>query len=463
MIRRNALLFACLLAATGAQAATQAEIDGARAKGLAWLVKNQEGDGSWYTHEALKVQSTASALEALLNAGMRYGETYGAGVAWLANAPAPSTDSLARKIHALSLAGQAPTGSELLGWRNEGSNWGAYAQHETSLVDTGLALAGVVSVDPSFVGFGQCALLKGQSSVDGGWPNSLPPQGAPGYMGQTALMPTTFLILGFKRYVDAGDWLSQTCTVNGVDTVYTYSTVLDAAVAGLAAKQHADGGFGENSVSTPLETALAYLAIQAVNPSHSALSAAQNYLLTGAGKPGADGSWGGDPLATAMALQSLPAANLPDTDGDGVPDVVETALANGSSTSVADGRAAAAGNGLGEVGINTPLILPAAMVGQAYSHSLGQSGLSAFGLNSGSLPPGLSLTTAGLIAGTPSQSGAFSFQYAASPSFAQLAQLTVGEEVSDGDVPTLPEWGMLLLGAGLLVSLLRRASTTQPA
>jgi hypothetical protein len=458
MNHRNVLLLVCLLVATTAQAATTAEIDNAQANGLAWLIKNQDGDGAWYEVKDIKVQNTAIALEALFNAGMRRSETYGAGMAWLANAPAPSTDSLARKIRALSNAGMdmSASQSELLRWRNLGLNWGAYNQHQTSLADTGLALSGAVSVDPEFSDFGQCAVLKGQSPVDGGWPYVLPPDSAPQHMGSTALMPTAFLIEGLKNFVDAGGWASGTCS----GTVFTYATVLNAAANGLAGKQHADGGFGENGLSTPLETALAYRAIHAVSPSHNSLGSALNYLVIGGGKPGTDGSWGGHPLETALVL-TLFNKELPDTDNDGIPDAVEIALNNGSSVTVADGRDAASGNGQSVTGVNAPIKLPDATQWEAYSYSLGQAGLSGFAISSGSMPPGLTLSAAGVISGTPTQSGVFNFQYAASPSVTKLAQVTVIG--STADVPTLPEWGVLLLGTGLLLSLLRRAKPNQAA
>ena len=465
MNRQLCIAYSFLLTLTSVSP-VQANVDTARANGLAWLVKNQKGDGTWYAREAIKVQSTAAALEALMNAGIRSGETFGAGAAWLGNSESPSTDSQARKLVALNDAGYsiAQASAKLSDARNPENNWGSYAGHQTSVLDTGLALAAMVRVNPAFNDFGICALLRGQSATDGGWPHLLPATGAPTHVSKTALLPTAYMALGLKRYVAAGNWVSTSCTVNGVTTVYTFVNVLNAAVSGLAAAQHVDGGFGENPASTPLETALVYSAIQAINPSHAALVGAQNYLVLGGGKPAADGSWGGDPLTTALALKTLPAVTLPDTDRDGLPDAVEAALNNGASTTVADGRAQAPGNGQSVAGLTTPLPLPAAVLGQAYSHNLAQAGLSGFALNTGGLPPGLTLSPTGLLSGTPVQSGTFSFQYQASPSYAQLAQLNVSDpNVSDGDVPTLPEWGMLIMGTLLLGSIWRHSKNPRSA
>lgn len=82
-----------------------ADVETARAKGLAWLLTQQLGDGSWRAAPGLEVQSTAAALDAITNAGISRGYAFGAAVAWLQNADAPSIDSLSRKAAALKGAG----------------------------------------------------------------------------------------------------------------------------------------------------------------------------------------------------------------------------------------------------------------------------------------------------------------------------------------------------------------------
>lgn len=97
------------------------DIDAARIKALAYLFHSQNGDGSWSAHDSLKAQTTATVLEALINAGIKTGETYGAAGAWLANAETASVDSTARKIAALAATGRnmKPYAEALLASRSE--------------------------------------------------------------------------------------------------------------------------------------------------------------------------------------------------------------------------------------------------------------------------------------------------------------------------------------------------------
>ena len=123
------------------------EIDAARVKGLAYLFQSQKGDGSWSAHNSLKVQTTAAALEALVNAGIKTGETYGSAAAWLANAETASVDSTARKIASLAITGMnmKPHAQALLAQRTASDRqiWGAYPQYGISFPDTPLGIAAI--------------------------------------------------------------------------------------------------------------------------------------------------------------------------------------------------------------------------------------------------------------------------------------------------------------------------------
>lgn len=400
-----------------AQAASPAQIDTARAKGLAWLYQTHKGDGSWGAKDALKVQSTATVLEAFRNNGIQSGQAYGAGVAWLANAEAPSIDAASRKIMALYQAGldTSKLAQALIDSRpaTNRKSWGSYFQYALTIPDTALGQAALrqsaykyaaTAAERNELGTSiYCDVLPAQRA-DGGWSFTLSPSGFPASLAESAVVSTSIVLLELKAAQMATGWDVNTC-----GSAYSLTTAINAAVAYLDTQRHADNGIGAKNISTSLETALAYLAIKAVNPNHAALIPAQDYLLIGAGKPGTDGSWQGDPFVTALALKTLPAATLPDTDKDGIPDAVEVALNRGTSTTVADGRDLPPGNGNAQPGVSTALFATTAYLNVPYS--LGLSGTSPFAVVSGQLPSGLSLAGTGLLSGTPAQLGTYNFVY----------------------------------------------------
>ena len=106
-----------------------------------------------------------------------------------------------------------------------------------------------------------------------------------------------------------------------------------------------------DQVSTVLETALVLRAFKTAAPANAAAPTAIDYLVA---QQAADGSWRGDALQTAETLLALawpttatvqrPSATVAtDTDGDGIPDGVETIL--GKNPAVADSRFLADGAG----------------------------------------------------------------------------------------------------------------------
>jgi len=140
-------VLASLAISQAAWPASLVEIDAARVKGLAYLFQSQKGDGSWSVNDNLKVQTTATVLEALIHAGLKTGETYGTASAWLANAETASVDSTARKIAALAGTGMnmKPYAQALLAARSTSDRqaWGAYPQYEVSFPDTPLGITAV--------------------------------------------------------------------------------------------------------------------------------------------------------------------------------------------------------------------------------------------------------------------------------------------------------------------------------
>lgn len=462
------------------------EIDAARVRGLAYLYQSQNGDGSWSPHDSLKVQTTATGLEALINAGIKSGETYGAATAWLANAETASIDSTARKIAALAATGMnmKPQAQALLAFRtfSDRQAWGAYPQYETSFPDTPLGIAAIRSSGYTYadqqndlIRAVACEILPAQrvEASGKGWSYTRKATTNDGFItgSGSALLPTAITLLEVAETRATNGWVSISCPGG---SSYTLKTVLDNGVAFLLTKQNADNGFGENGFSTPLETALAYLAIQAVNAAHAALPTAQDYLLTGAGQQAPDGSWGGDPLATALVLKTLPTLSLnalSDTDHDGTPDEIELALNIGTSPTSADGRdMLTTGNGQAVPGLNNSIL--AASI--RYLHpmvplQLSPAGATGYVITTGTLPQGISMDGSGVLNGTPTQIGTFSFSYSTASGTTTLAQLAVtppdGDLNDDGqvDVADVALLERFLLGLTTATALQHVSADVSPA
>jgi hypothetical protein len=447
------VLLSVILSAVAANAVaaapTTAQFDQARVNGLAWLVTHQSGDGSWKSSNGLAIQSTVAAFDALTNAGIKQGYAYAASEAWLANADGVSVDSLSRKIMALFHAGANVSSltTKLLTQRNDFArgSWGAYPKYQPTFPDSALAtdvflVSGTAYSDLNYsLGF-----ISSKQNGDGGWPYSASAPTAP----VSSLIPTAYSVLTFAHAKAAG-WGVDSNLTNGVNW--------------LVAKAKPDGGFADDALATtgsPLETALVYLALNQAKAAGNAAAVAAQATLDNAStflvnNQAADGSWGNDPFATALGLQILPTlapGTLADSNKNGVPDVVESKL---GWTPTIPNHALAPGNGQSIVGVTTSKLLSNATEYEPFSINLAASGTAPYTwqITSGFLPDGLSLNaTTGQISGTPTSLGTFNFSYtvqdAASASVAVAAQIAV--VANDGDVPTLPQWGVIVMAALLM-------------
>lgn len=441
------LLGICLIGAgtASAWAANQSQIDTARTKGLWWILTHQHGEGRWGSSPVNIVASTATTLEALNQAGVR-GPIFSRGYSWLANAPAASVDSLARQIAALSASGGNTSRliSDLVKARNSLMAWGSYAGYDTSYPDTALALNALLPV-ASYARadvINAICLMQTARRAEGGW--SFARSEGP-VVASSGILPTTqnLLVLDAAKTIHA---LPNSFACPG----YFDSDLNNMQTTGkswlLTQRNLADNGFGAGGVSSVIETAFAYQALNKLAPNDEATAPALDYLLS---KQNPDGSWGGDAFQTALVMKLLPPplSPLKDTDKDGIPDDVEVLM--GTNPNIADTRGIAVGNGDQVPGLTIPTVLAAeAILGQVFSVQLTAEGGTTpynWAITTGSLPPGISLSPSGLISGTPTALGSYAFYYTVTDSAVPVkntlvnvvAQIDVYQSkpsLADGDI-----------------------------
>ena len=426
----GALLAAALIfSLPPAFAATQNEIDNAWKYGLWWLIKSQNGDGYWESQGDIKVITTALAVQALNRAPLRT-LPFSKGVGWLSNANAGSVDALARQTLALSEAGLNPARYlDLLMTRRlrlDRGAWGAYDRFGVSFPDTPLALAASrTSTPPRLTDQewikGVCEIVVAQinpQAFSGTW----------SYFGATAslsslvtlmspaVLPTALNLLELNAFTSIFSFPSGlSCYGLNFPDDALKTTIPNAGVAWLAARQNSDGGFGVGGLSTVFETAHVYKALATLSPTAPAKLAAENYIVSKV--LATQGGWGpganGDSLVTALVLSVLPppsAAVLLDSDGDGIPNVVEALM--GKNPLVADAGFVQGGNT--GAGLRNSYQFPVPLVRNlAFSFSpiaVGGKAPYAWRLSAGALPTGMTvLGTSGVISGKPTVAGNYSF------------------------------------------------------
>lgn len=480
---RHYLLTAVLLTAAVSLPAQGATVDEARAKGLKWLVQNQQGDGGWRSGAAgLEIQSTANAIVALRNGGLSASPSFGSAVGWLANADGDSTDALSRKADALAVAGMtvaAQSAADTLYVRRVDAGtaaWGGYSGHTLDFVDTALGLGALRTAD---AGYGAklsqsssplltalCRLASGKLSPSAGqsaWPVAPVSTGQAATGGRPSVIASSLVLAEVRAIQQRSGWADMTCS----STAYTVSGLLQEAEAWLKTRQNVDGGFGEvradssKGASNVFVSAQVYRALKGLaTPPQPATDNTLTYLL--AQQNAADGSWRSDAFITAQVLAVFPAATgaqVTDTDQDGIPDIVEQQL--GTNSGLADASGQLKSPDLAQTGVTATSFVATGKVGLVFSYALGGAGN--YSVVSGKLPPGVSLNPiTGQLSGTPTQGGSYSFEFdmaSAGTTQTIIGRIDVSTEIAasddgNGDVP-LPGWALALLGAALMRRSLR--------
>lgn len=498
MIRLTALASACLFAVVHVPSAA-GPIEDAQAKGLAWLVQTQRGDGSFAGLKGLEVQSTAGAVEAMQAGGMSKSPQYARALSWLANAPGGSLDARAWQAAALATAGH--DAARIAGVIRDERNvvtamsgvlyagvavWGPYPGYAASVVDTALGYgalrtAGLAYTNDKteFTVTVECRLLPAQLATSpwvGSWPHALPQTGQPTAISTGSLLATATLLHELKKSRQANRFLTGTYYCG--NPLSAVDSAMANAKTWLVAQANGDGGLAERNpqtgaleASNPAATALAVRALalfaaEGDSASSTAVTNARNWLA-GTSQQNPDGSWRGDPFVTARVLAALPAATgaqITDSDQDGLTDVVEQRL--GTQTLTADAQSQINHGANAVPGITATAFSAAGMVNEAFSHTLmtsGGNGPYIYTLDNGALPPGLALAANGTINGVPTTPGSFAFDYQATDTGGAktlvIGRIDIMSQTvqSDGDVP-LPGWALLALGGALLAALRRHAA-----
>jgi hypothetical protein len=104
--------------------------------------------------------------------------------------------------------------------------------------------------------------------------------------------------------------------------------------------------------------------------------------------------------------------------------------------------------------------------GNIYNFSFETSGYPApiFSLTAGSLPPGLTLSSTGVLTGTPTQTGTYFGTVTASnglgTNVTQNFTITISNTTPATDTPAMPVWGLMLLAALLVITATKSPTNT---
>ena len=251
----------------------------ARAAGV-WLEREQNPDGSWGSEAATRSLLTSSAVVALRAHGRR-DTAYYRGVTWLENHASRNLDYEARRILALQPHGDdvGAAVSRLIRAQRlsppGGPGWGLSEPYQASVLDTALtlqahAVAGFSADVQQAIDYLEAEQLPAPAS---GW--------SFGDAGSGSASLDAQVLLALVAYTIFDPSLSGS---------------IEEALLGLEAKVDA--------ASPVIPKALVLHALMALGAESTLIAELTDSLVAGQDP---DGSWGGDPYATALALRSLAA------------------------------------------------------------------------------------------------------------------------------------------------------------
>ncbi|MEP7009964.1 MAG: prenyltransferase/squalene oxidase repeat-containing protein [Acidobacteriota bacterium] len=288
-----------------AAAAAQTE-----ARGVAFLVAGQAGDGRWNSAEVRPTQATTEALRALQDLGIPSGARAAAGD-FLSLAPIEDSDDRARRIVALGLEGRnvASLAADLATAADSEGGWGLASRYGNDPLDSALALEAFAQqpilalpeLSEAFLAF------LSLQNADGGWPCvTVADQPADSEIYCTGLAVSALARFGGQFYVEPQ---------------------IARAIAYLRSQENPDGGFGSPGAPDAgagsariVRTASAALGLAAAGALRVDGGGADprpiSAFLSTAQQP--DGGWSRDPFTTALALRAFHALAAAPFCGDGV-------------------------------------------------------------------------------------------------------------------------------------------------
>lgn len=385
--------------------------DTAAANATTWLLQQQNvSDGSWGATDDVKYVRTSEAVLALAALNRRTVQYY-AGITWLQNHVPANVDYSARRILALQSNGNS-VAADLLSLQGSqalaapgNSGWGLSKLYQGSALDTALALqaynqAGVTTNVANAVTYLTGAQLTGG---DKGWVVAQETSSDPVSTAQVLIA-----LIPLKT---------------------SYASLPTAITNGLAALNA--------KVTTASPTSQKALSVIA-NLRNSASSPQAATLLSNlAATQSAGGSWGGDIYVTAIAMRALAAGLARDLAAQqqavNMPDAALRAAVN-----QALGRSSLDALNIGELSQLTTLNIAGLGINDltGIQSAVNLTYLDARNNNISDFSP-----VAGLTSATILEDG--------NPGYA-------GSGGNNGDVPTLPEWGAILLASLFMMLILRQ-------
>lgn len=287
---RTSCLAACLLLTAALTPAAQAaRLD----DGVNFLLGTQRADGAWDSTLVRPTHATAETIRTLRNLSAGLAARSAAANALLGSAGEDSDDR-GRRIEALVGEGKDVSGfvAQLLSDADVAGGWGLSGDVRADVLDSAIALRALSTVGlSSTVIRDGLTFLVGAQNADGGW--------------------------GCARGTESDVW----CSAEALAALGAYRAqfVLDMPIARarsyLLTNINADGSIGGDDVEPVFSTALSVRSLVAIGDNLGADRARVNAYLDG--RQGADGSWAGDPLLTALALQAVDALARVPICGDG--------------------------------------------------------------------------------------------------------------------------------------------------